>query len=70
MTSEFDYETCRQHVCTECYRYFWTVEKYDVNVTCPYCGENPVHRDRRGENSPASETSTEDPRSDDNEFGR
>lgn len=49
MTSEFDHEKCRQHVCTECYRYFWTVEKYEVKVNCPYCGENPVHPDRRGE---------------------
>lgn len=48
MTSEFDHETCKQHVCTGCYRYFWTVEKYDVDARCPYCGENPVHPDRRG----------------------
>jgi len=47
VTSEFDHEKCRQHVCTECYRYFWTVEKYDEEVSCPYCGENPVHPDLR-----------------------
>jgi len=71
MTSEFDHEKCRQHVCTECYRYFWTVEKYEVKVMCPYCGENPVHPDRRVEtNSLGVDTSSDDPRGDDNEFGR
>jgi len=49
MTSQFDYEKGQQHVCTECYRYFWTVEKYGVEVACPYCGSNPVHPDCREE---------------------
>jgi len=41
MTSEFDDEKCRQHVCGACFRYFWTVKAYNIDVSCPYCGENP-----------------------------
>lgn len=41
MTSEFDHEKCRQHVCGGCFRYFWTVDAYNKEVSCPYCGEDP-----------------------------
>jgi len=51
VTSEFDHEKCRQHVCHGCFRYFWTFENYDVDVSCPYCGENPHHPARRGEHN-------------------
>jgi hypothetical protein len=41
VTSEFDHEKCRQHVCHGCFRYFWTFENYDVDGFAAYLSDYP-----------------------------